>query len=200
VTIGPLVRVDFILPDRPMDLQLCVTLPSQTIAIETPSELMAYHESVVQNRSSDDSISRPQATPPTRIVLPNNDLFILESAHHIVCSVRHLPSSISSSADGDTWPELRDMLLRRDLRQTTTSGWAQEIAHAKARAGVEVNLESARDLDSSDSSDTCFVECQDSSDDLAWSDFLRKCDLLTTHIYPSVSVGNRSPALASPTL
>jgi len=141
----------------PMDLQLCVALPSQTIATETPSELMAYHESVVKNRSSSDSISHPQATPPTRIVLPNNDLFILESARHIVSSVRHLPTPISSSADGDTWPELRDMLLRRDLRQATTSGWAQEIAHAKARMGVEVSLESAWDLESLDSSDTCFV-------------------------------------------
>lgn len=144
-----------------MDLQLNVTLPNQTIEIMTPPEMVEYRERVLKCRQSDDGVSGPPTTPfpipPSRMILPNNELFLLESAHHIVRSVHRLPSPIASFADADTWPELHDMLSRLDSDRPTTSIWAQEIAHAKARMGAEVILESTRDLESSDSFATCSV-------------------------------------------
>jgi hypothetical protein len=141
-----------------MDLQLSFTLPSETIKIETPSELVTYHESVLKSRQSvSGPLTTPFPVPPLRVILPSKELFMLESAQHIVRNVHHLPSPISSLADADTWPELRDMLSRLDSSRSITSSWAQEIAHAKAQMGAEVVLESVWDLESSDSFVTCSV-------------------------------------------
>lgn len=143
-------------PRRPMDLQLSVAVPSRTIETAPPSELVTYRENVKGRLSGNDVPGL--RTPPPRIILPNDQLFILESANHITRSAHHLPSPLSSLLSADTWPELRDLLSHRDSsRATTSSGRAQEISHAKAQMDVEIVLESVQDLESSDGYVACSV-------------------------------------------
>lgn len=147
-----------------MDLRLRVGSSAPVKPAETPAELVAYSKgvevasSISNDQSGGGSADALLPLAPLRIKLTGEDQeYILETAHHIIRSTHHLPSPISSVAAADAWPELRDMLLRKQSSSGSTSRWAQEKTNLNVQSGADVILEQARDLDSSDRFVTCFV-------------------------------------------
>ncbi|KAF8313815.1 hypothetical protein DL93DRAFT_2156006 [Clavulina sp. PMI_390] len=203
-SIGPIHQIDLVLPDRPMDLQLRVDASRPLPLSSLPTELATFSNEIrtYSFPQTEHQTLTTAPLPPLRMTLDSTgEEFILERTQYVSKSVHNLPSPVSSFAAADAWPDLRDMLERRAGQEHPPSDtWSLGIATSKAqKLSCEVIVETVKDLESLDSYQTCSVQCNDFDNTEDWERFLLNCDVLTTHMYPTVPAGSKSPALTSPT-
>lgn len=204
-----------------MDLQLRVSSPETSTQHPVPTLLAEYTNAIFSEVDHTEEAAQVDPSPPFRVNLGDDEEpFILEAAHRVSRSTHNLPSPLSKEGTSEDWPELRDMLSNGSPTDQRTSGWGEELRASQAANGIDVILESLQDLESPETSVSCSVrkrscsfsnslranhslnpsaqiQCTDPDNKEAWGKFLEDCDILTTHMYPSIPAGQRSPSLSS---